>query len=108
MSGAKAEFDVRDIMGRRLTITGSTLRSRETKFKRALAAEVERNVWPLIEAGKFRANVFKIFRLEEAADAHRLMESSHHIGKIVLSVVEGIGVMEFGVQGSGFRVLISH
>jgi NADPH2:quinone reductase len=94
MSGAKAEFDVRDIMGRRLTITGSTLRSRDTKFKRALAAEVERNVWPLIEAGKFRANVFKIFRLEEAADAHRLMESSRHIGKIVLSVVEGIGVME--------------
>jgi len=88
MRGAQAEFDVREIMGGRLTITGSTLRSRETAFKRALAAEVERNVWPLIEAGKFRANVFKIFRLEEAADAHRLMESSRHIGKIVLSVGE--------------------
>jgi NADPH:quinone reductase len=89
MSGAQAAFNVRDIMGRRLRITGSTLRSRETAFKRVLAAEVERNVWPLIEAGKFRANVFKIFRLEEAADAHRLMESSQHIGKIVLSVEEG-------------------
>jgi NADPH:quinone reductase len=89
MSGAQAAFNVRDIMGRRLMITGSTLRSRETAFKRVLAAEVERNVWPLIEAGKFRANVFKIFRLEEAADAHRLMESSQHIGKIVLSVEEG-------------------
>jgi NADPH:quinone reductase len=86
MNGAQAEFNVHDIMRRRLTITGSTLRSRESAFKSALAAEVERNVWPLIEAGKFRANVFKVFRLEDAAEAHRLMASSRHIGKVVLAV----------------------
>jgi NADPH2:quinone reductase len=88
VKGAQAEFNVRDIMARRLTITGSTLRSRGTGFKSALAAEVERHVWPLIEAGKFRVNVFKVFRLDEAAKAHRLMESSRHIGKIVLTVEE--------------------
>jgi putative PIG3 family NAD(P)H quinone oxidoreductase len=88
MNGAQAEFNAMDIMARRLTITGSTLRSREAAFKSALAADVERHVWPLIEEGKFRADVFKVFRLEEAAEAHRLMESSRHIGKIVLSVGE--------------------
>jgi putative PIG3 family NAD(P)H quinone oxidoreductase len=88
MNGAQAEFNAMDIMARRLTITGSTLRSREAAFKSALAADVERHVWPLIEEGKFRANVFKVFRLEKAAEAHRLMESSRHIGKIVLSVGE--------------------
>jgi putative PIG3 family NAD(P)H quinone oxidoreductase len=88
VNGAQAEFNAIDVMARRLTITGSTLRSRETAFKTALAADVERCVWPLIEEGKFRANVFKVFRLEEAAEAHRLMESSRHIGKIVLAVDE--------------------
>jgi NADPH:quinone reductase len=86
VKGSRAEFNALDIMTRRLTITGSTLRSRESAFKRALAAEVERNVWPLIERGKFRPHIFKVFRLDEAAEAHRLMESSLHIGKIVLSV----------------------
>jgi NADPH:quinone reductase-like Zn-dependent oxidoreductase len=88
VKGARAEFNAQDIMARRLTIMGSTLRSRESAFKSALAAEVERHVWPLIEAGKFRANIFKVFRLDEAVEAHRLMESSRHIGKIVL-LVEG-------------------
>jgi putative PIG3 family NAD(P)H quinone oxidoreductase len=88
VNGARAEFNAHDIMARRLTITGSTLRSRESAFKSTLAAEVEQHVWPLIEAGKFRANVFQVFRLDEAAEAHRLMESSRHIGKIVL-LVEG-------------------
>jgi len=69
-----------------LTITGSTLRSRETAFKTMLAAELERHVWPLLQAGKVRASVFKIFPFDEAAEAHRLMESSEHIGKIVLSL----------------------
>jgi len=86
MNGARAEFNAQDIMARRLTITGSTLRSRESAFKSALAAEVEQHVWPLIEAGKLRANVFKVFRLDEAAEAHGLMESSRHIGKIVLKI----------------------
>src|SRR6516164_1772303 len=86
MKGARGEFDSREIMARRLTVTGSTLRSREAGFKSFLAKEVERHVWPLIEAGKFRANVFKVFRLEAAAEAHRLMQTSAHIGKIVLAV----------------------
>jgi NADPH:quinone reductase-like Zn-dependent oxidoreductase len=86
VNGAKADFDVRNIMMHRLTITGSTLRSRKPDFKRELAAEIERHVWPLTEGGRFRANVFASFRLDEAAEAHRLMESSRHIGKIVLTV----------------------
>ncbi len=86
MNGARGEFNAQDIMARRITITGSTLRSRPSAFKRALAAEVEQHVWPLIEAGKFRANVFAAFRLDKAAEAHGLMESSRHVGKIVLVV----------------------
>ena len=86
MKGAKAEFNALDIMSRRLTITGSTLRSRDTGFKAAFAAEVQLQVWPLLTTAQFRANVFKIFPLERAQDAHRLMESSQHIGKIVLEV----------------------
>ncbi len=86
MKGAKAEVNLMQVMTQRLTITGSTLRSREAAFKTALAAEVEQQVWPLLTSGKFLANVFKVFPLAEVAEAHRLMESSQHIGKIVLSV----------------------
>lgn len=83
--GGRAEFSAGQVMARRLTITGSTLRSRESAYKAALAAEVERNVWPVLEAGRFRANVYRTFAFAAAADAHRLMESSRHIGKIVLT-----------------------
>ena len=86
MKGAKAEFNALEIMARRLTITGSTLRSRESEFKTSLASDVELQVWPLLSAGQFRANVFRIFPLEDAALAHRLMESGTHIGKIVLKI----------------------
>jgi putative PIG3 family NAD(P)H quinone oxidoreductase len=86
MAGTKAEVDLRRIMTHRLTITGSTLRSRSAEFKKALAAEVERNVWPFLEEGRFRTNVFACFPLDKAADAHRLMASSRHIGKIVLTI----------------------
>jgi NADPH:quinone reductase len=86
MKGSKCEVNIQQIMSRRLTVTGSTLRSREDAFKAALAAEVEREVWPLIEAGKFQARVYKVFPLADAAGAHRLMETSEHIGKIVLEV----------------------
>ncbi len=86
MKGGKAEFNAQQVMSRRLTVTGSTLRSRDDAFKTALAADVERNIWPVIEAGKYRAHVFKAFPLAAAADAHRLMESSAHIGKLVLTV----------------------
>lgn len=86
MQGAAGEFNALEIMRRRLTITGSTLRPRSAEFKAALAGEVERHVWPLIAAGKFRPLIYQTFPLADAAAAHRLMESSAHIGKIVLEV----------------------
>ena len=84
--GAKAEFNALQVMQRRLTITGSTLRARESSFKTALAREVERHVWPLVASRQYRPNVYQTFPLAEAAAAHRLMETSTHIGKIVLEV----------------------
>lgn len=86
MDGSKGEFNALDIMRRRLTIAGSTLRSRDADFKASLAAEVERHVWPLWEAGEFQVKIDKVFDLKDAAKAHELMESSQHAGKIVLSV----------------------
>ena len=84
MKGGKAYFDAIDIMRRRLTITGSTLRNRDVAFKAALVSEVYKHVWPIIESGKFKPVIYKIFPLAEAADSHLLMEGSEHIGKIVL------------------------
>ncbi len=88
MQGAKAEFNALEVMSRRLTITGSTLRPRSAEFKAALATEVEKHLWPLIAAGKFRPIIDRTFPLAEAAAAHQRMESSAHIGKIVLTVAE--------------------
>lgn len=84
MKGAEMNLSIRDIMKKRLTISGSTLRNRDTAFKSALATEIETMVWPLIEQGKFKPVIYKTFPLYEAAKAHELMESSSHIGKIVL------------------------
>ena len=84
MKGGKAEWNALDIMRRRLTITGSTLRARDEHFKAALAQAVYTNVWPQIEAHKFRPVIFKTFPLEHASEAHALLESSAHIGKIIL------------------------
>jgi NADPH:quinone reductase len=86
MQGAKGEFDIRQIMQKRLTITGSTLRPRDADFKAALTTDIERQVWPLLLAGKFKPVIYQTFPLSEAAKAHDLMESSQHIGKIVLMV----------------------
>ena len=86
MRGPRAEFNALDLMQRRLTLTGSTLRPRSADFKAALAAEVERHVWPLLAAGQFRPVLDRTFPLAEAAAAHRLLESSEHIGKIILTV----------------------
>ena len=86
MQGSKGEFNALEVMRRRLTITGSTLRPRSADFKAALAAEVEKHVWPLIETGKFRPLIHQTFPLGEAGAAHELMESSAHIGKIALEV----------------------
>src|SRR5688572_17567273 len=84
MKGGKASIDAIDIMRRRLTITGSTLRIRDARFKADLTAEVYQHVWPMIERGKFKPVIYKTFPLAKAADAHALMERSEHIGKIVL------------------------
>jgi putative PIG3 family NAD(P)H quinone oxidoreductase len=86
LSGVKGEINIQTVMQRRLTITGSTLRARAIAEKGAIAAAVRREVWPLLESGAVRPIVFRTFPLRQAADAHRLMESSAHIGKIVLTV----------------------
>jgi putative PIG3 family NAD(P)H quinone oxidoreductase len=86
MHGGRGEFDALDLMRRRLTLTGSTLRPRSPAFKAALAAEVERNVWPLIAAGSFKPVLYRVFGLEDAAAAHAVMERSEHTGKLVLKV----------------------
>jgi NADPH:quinone reductase-like Zn-dependent oxidoreductase len=86
LKGGRGQFDAHALMSRRLTVTGSTLRSRDRGFKAALTAEIERQVWPLLSAGKFRAHVFRVFPLADAAAAHQLMAASGHIGKIVLAL----------------------
>jgi NADPH2:quinone reductase len=74
------------VMRRRLTITGSTLRPRPVAFKAAIAANLRQHVWPLIEAGKIKPVIHQRFPLEQAAQAHAMMESSAHIGKIMLEL----------------------
>jgi NADPH:quinone reductase len=86
LRGPKAELDINAVMRRRLTLTGSTLRPRSVEFKGCLARNLREKVWPLIEAGKIKPEIYKTFPLAQAAEAHRLMESSQHIGKIVLTV----------------------
>jgi NADPH2:quinone reductase len=86
LRGHKSELDINEVMRRRLVITGSTLRPRPVEFKGYLARNLREKIWPLIEAGKIRPEIFKTFPLAQAADAHRLMESSQHIGKLVLTV----------------------
>jgi NADPH2:quinone reductase len=86
LGGAKAEINMGDLMRRRLTITGSTLRPRDVRFKYAIAQALETQVWPLLHAGTVKPVIFRTFPLEAAAEAHRLMESSEHIGKIMLEV----------------------
>jgi NADPH2:quinone reductase len=86
LRGMKTEMDIMLVMRKRLTITGSTLRPRPVAFKGALAKSLREKIWPLIESGKIKPEIYKTFPLEQAADAHRLMESSQHIGKIVLTL----------------------
>ncbi len=84
--GMQANADLGLIMRRRLTITGSTLRARDENFKTMVANAVKEKVWPLLEAGKIAPVVSATFTLAQAADAHRLMESSQHVGKIILKI----------------------
>lgn len=84
--GKISEVDVGQVLRRRLTITGSTLRPRSIDFKGAIARSLRAHVWPLLESKKIRPVIHEVFNLEGAAKAHQLMESSQHIGKIVLIV----------------------
>ncbi|MBI2291805.1 MAG: NAD(P)H-quinone oxidoreductase, partial [Betaproteobacteria bacterium] len=84
--GSKVELNLMPVMLKRLTYTGSTLRTRSPAFKASIAQELEARVWPLIESGKIKPVVHAVFPLAEAAKAHSLMESGAHIGKIVLTV----------------------
>ncbi len=86
LGGAKAEIDMGAILRRRLTITGSTLRPRPVAVKAAIAEKLKTHVWPLIESGSFKPVIYREFAIEQAAEAHRLMESGEHVGKIVLRV----------------------
>ena len=86
LKGSRAEIDFRHLMMRRLTITGSTLRASPFERKAALAKELEANVWPLYAKGRLQTVTHATFPLAQAAEAHALMESSAHIGKIVLEV----------------------
>ncbi|BFG27679.1 hypothetical protein CerSpe_139520 [Prunus speciosa] len=84
LGGAVTEIDLRVVLSRRLTIQAAGLRYRSPENKAEIAREVENNVWPAIVAGRVKTVIYKSFPLSEAAEAHRLMESSQHIGKILL------------------------
>ena len=90
MQTAKVEVDWMPLMLRRLTFTGSTLRARSAEEKARLSRAVQDNVWPMVEDGRVQAVIDRAFPLETAAEAHRRMESSDHIGKILLAVNPGI------------------
>ena len=85
LHGVKAELNIQTIMQRRLTITGSTLRARPVADKAAIAVALRQHVWPLLESGAVKPIVHATFPLRDAAEAHRVMESSAHIGKLVLT-----------------------
>ena len=84
MQGYKAEVDFRPLLMKRVTLTGSTLRPRSVKEKAEIAHSLLKEVWPLMDSGTIRPIIHQTFPLENAADAHQLMESSNHIGKILL------------------------
>ncbi len=84
--GAEATVPLFEIMRRRLTLTGSTLRARDAEFKAMVADELARHVWPQVEAGALKPVIDRTFPLAEAAEAHRRMEGGDHIGKIVLTI----------------------
>jgi NADPH:quinone reductase-like Zn-dependent oxidoreductase len=75
-----------DIMRRRLTLTGSTLRPRSIEFKTMVADEIARTVWPYVEGGRLKPVIDSVFPLDQAAEAHARMEQGDHIGKIVLRI----------------------
>jgi NADPH2:quinone reductase len=86
MGGSKSEVNTGQILRRRLTITGSTLRPRPVSFKREIAKQLFERVWPIMNQGALKPVIYKTYSLDQASEAHRLMESSEHVGKIVLTV----------------------
>ncbi len=86
LQGPKAEVNFNKVLRNRLSISGSTLRPQSVAQKEAIARDLESKVWPLLDAGKVRTHIHATFPLAQAADAHRLMESSAHLGKIMLTV----------------------
>jgi putative PIG3 family NAD(P)H quinone oxidoreductase len=86
--GAKAEIDIADVMRRRLTLTGSTLRPRSVEFKTMVADEIATTVWPYVEGGRLKPVIDGVYQLDRAADAHARMDSGEHVGKVVLQVGE--------------------
>ncbi len=88
LQSSKADLDLMNVMLRRLTLTGSTLRARSVALKAEIAAHLRRDVWPLLETGTVRPIIHATFPLEQARKAHELMESSAHLGKIMLEVAK--------------------
>jgi putative PIG3 family NAD(P)H quinone oxidoreductase len=86
LKSSKVELDLMEVMRRRLTITGSTLRPRSAEEKGAIARQLAESVWPLLEDGTVKPVIHAQFPLAHAADAHRMMEASQHIGKILLTI----------------------
>jgi putative PIG3 family NAD(P)H quinone oxidoreductase len=89
VSGSRVEVDLREVMTKRLTITGSTLRPRSVAEKAAIARELEARVWPLLATAAVRPIIFRTFPLADAPAAHRLLEEGNHVGKIGLEVLRG-------------------
>ena len=84
--GATAEIPIFDIMRRRLTLTGSTLRPRPVAFKTMVADEIARTVWPYVEGGRLKPVIDSVFPLAEVEQAHERIEAGEHVGKIVLEI----------------------
>ncbi|MDB5285500.1 MAG: zinc-binding dehydrogenase [Mucilaginibacter sp.] len=85
MNGKDVQIDLSAVMRKRINITGSMLRSRDTVFKSTIAKNLEKHIWPLLASGKIKPVIYKIFPANEASKAHELMESSEHMGKIILN-----------------------
>jgi len=85
LGGSSAEINVTKLMLKRHTISGSTLRTRSVEFKSAIADALRAQVWPLIEAGQIKPEIFAVLPLAQAAEAHAILEEGHHIGKVMLS-----------------------
>ena len=87
LDGRRGTLDMGQVLHRRLTISGATLRPRSVEFKAAIAVNLRQQIWPLLESGQVKPVIYKIFQLEQATDAHALMETSAHVGKIILQIV---------------------